>query len=188
MFGMPREKESVESDLQKLEIHYKRYKQLRSKNALLRGVIRAFTRDLCLQFFMGTTTAAFQFASPYIIYRLINFIKDSGDNPGLEWDKISEGVYLCIALLLTQIMAYMVNEHMYYRQIMTGIRSSNAVVAMIYKKHARISSATNKQFNSGKIVNFIQVDARRLFWVSYKISNVTQIPFVFGLAITLCFI
>ena len=32
------------------------------------------------------------------------------------------------------------------------------------------------------------MDARRLFWVSYKISNVTQIPFVFGLAITLCFL
>ena len=58
---------------------------------------------------------------------------------------------------------------------------------MIYKKHSRISNATNKEFSSGKIVNFIQVDARRLLWASYKISNVTQIPFVFGLAISLCF-
>ena len=64
---------------------------------------------------MGTTTAAFQFASPYIVYKLVNFIKDSGDDPGLQWDSISEGVYLCIALLVTQIIAYCVNEHMYYQ-------------------------------------------------------------------------
>ena len=51
--------------------------------------------------------------------------------------------------MLTQIIAYLVNEHMYYRQIMTGIRSSNAVVAMIYKKHSRISNATNKEFTAG---------------------------------------
>ena len=98
---MPREKEKVESDLRKVEIFYRRFKAAGSKNALLRGVLRAFRRDLCLQFFLGTTTAAFQFASPYIVYKLINFIKDGGAGPGLEWDSISEGVYLCIALLVT---------------------------------------------------------------------------------------
>ena len=39
MFGMPREKEKVESDLKKCEMHYRRYKAAGSKNALLRGVI-----------------------------------------------------------------------------------------------------------------------------------------------------
>lgn len=71
--------------------------------------------------------------------------------------------------------------------MLTGRRSSNAVIAFIYQKYSRISSATNKDFSSGQIVNFVQVDAQRLFWISYQISNIVQIPFVFTTAFALSF-
>jgi ATP-binding cassette, subfamily C (CFTR/MRP), member 2 len=58
----------------------------------------------------------------------------------------------------------------------------NMLVAMIYEKHAKISDATNKEFESGEIVNFVQVDAERIFWLCYSISSVAKIPFVFLVA------
>ena len=70
---------------------------------------------------------------------------------------------------------------------MTGVRSQNAVIAMIYNKHGRISNATNKQYDSGEIVNFVQVDAQRLFWVCYQLADVVQMPFVLGLSFAFAF-
>ena len=76
---------------------------------------------------------------------------------------------------------------MSYFNIMTGRRSSNAVIAFVYEKYSKISAATNKDFSSGQIVNFVQVDAQRLFWISYQISAIFQIPFTFITAFALCF-
>ena len=47
------------------------------------------------------------------------------------------------------------SEHMSYFNIMTGRRSSNAVIAFVYEKYSKISPATNKDFSSGQIVNFV---------------------------------
>ena len=76
---------------------------------------------------------------------------------------------------------------MSYYNVLTGRRSANAVIAFIYQKYSSISPATNKDFSSGQIVNFVQVDAQRLFWISYQISNVVQIPFIFITAFSLSF-
>ena len=167
MYGESAEQDKVENDLVTLERHYKRYKAAGKSQALMRASIRSFGKLLCIQFMLGTFSAGLQFASPYLIYRLINFIEDGAVNPGLQWDVISPGVYICIALALSQIVSYIINEHMMYYQVMVGIRASMAVCSLIYKKHSHISNATNKEFNQGEIVNFIQVDAVRLLWVCF---------------------
>ena len=53
------------------------------------------------------------------------------------------------ALCGTQLLNYILMEHMSYFNVLTGRRSSNAVVAFIYEKYSRISAATNKDFSSG---------------------------------------
>ena len=55
----------------------------------------------------------------------------------------------------TQLISSILWQHIFYRQVMTGVRSSNAVIGMIYTKHSKISNATNKNYDSGQIVNFI---------------------------------
>jgi hypothetical protein len=50
---------------------------------------------------------------------------------------------------------------------MTGVRCANAVTALIYDKNIRISDATSKEFSSGEVVNFVQVDAQMFFWLCY---------------------
>ena len=42
---------------------------------------------------------------------------------------------------------------------MIGVKSSNALVAMIFRKQLKLSPATNKAFSMGEVVNFVQVDA-----------------------------
>ena len=58
-------------------------------------------------------------------------------------------------LILTQSFYYIVSEHLDFYQRMIGVRSTNAMIALIYEKQLKISSATNKKFTQGEIVNFI---------------------------------
>jgi hypothetical protein len=44
----------------------------------------------------------------------------------------------------------------------TGCKSSCLLRAFICEKHSKISSATNKEFASGQIVNFIQMDSQEI--------------------------
>ena len=69
------------------------------------------------------------------------------------------GVIYAGALCMTQLVNFVLIEHMSYLNILSGRRSSNSVIAFIYQKYSRISAATNKEFASGQIVNFVQVDA-----------------------------
>ena len=167
MYGESSEKDKVENDLVNLERYYKRYRDAGKSHALIKAAIASFGRDLSIQICLGTIIAALQFSSPYLVYRLITFVQNGEENPGLEWDAIKEGVYLSSILAGTQLLAYIIAEHMMYFQVMTGIRSSMAVCSIIYKKHSHISNATNKDFSQGEIVNFVQVDAERLLWVCY---------------------
>jgi ATP-binding cassette subfamily C (CFTR/MRP) protein 1 len=91
-------------------------------------------------------------------------------------------------LIGSQLISYLISEHLVNWQCMVGARSSNALTALIYDKHMNISSATSKEFSNGEIVNFMQVDADMLFWLCFQMSDVAKIPFVFALCFTLFFI
>jgi UTP-glucose-1-phosphate uridylyltransferase len=49
---------------------------------------------------------------------------------------------------------------------MVGVNSTNALKALIYKKQLKMSNATNKQFKTGEIINFVQSDASKLYFLS----------------------
>lgn len=93
---------------------------------------------------------------------LINFIQADNKYPELPpncWLNIEYGVYLSLALVFSQLLAYLLTEHMFYQQIMTGYKCANLTNAIVYQKHANISNATNKEFTPGEVVNFVQVDS-----------------------------
>lgn len=46
---------------------------------------------------------------------------------------------------------------------MVGIQSANALMGLVYNKIFKISNASNKNFSSGEIVNFVQVDSQKLY-------------------------
>jgi hypothetical protein len=49
---------------------------------------------------------------------------------------------------------------------MIGVKSTNAMIALIYEKQFKITASTNKRFSSGELTNFIQVDATKLALLS----------------------
>ncbi len=94
-------------------------------------------------------------SSPYLISVIIDFI-ESKDHSS---ENMEIGLAYVAALVLSQTMSYLIAEHLEYYQKMIGVKQSNALVALIYRKQLKLSAATNKKFSQGEVVNFVQVDA-----------------------------
>ena len=62
---------------------------------------------------------------------------------------------------------------------MLGIKSTNAMIALIYRKQLKLSSATNKTFSQGEIVNFVQVDAQKMQMISENLAYIARYPLTF---------
>lgn len=123
--------------------------------------------------------------SPYLVNRIIDYIenKESGDNPPTFKSAL---IYVGL-LVATQALFYLISEHLEYYQKMIGVKSSNALVAMIYRKQLKISSATNKRFSQGEVVNFVQVDAQKMQRNSDNLVYMTRYPLVIIVCFTFLF-
>lgn len=112
--GDLRECDSVERNIVEVYEHYARYK---GDNALLKAVFRCFRTDICWQLVLNTVVAILTFGSPFLIMLLITFIQAPNRYPELDgnaWLNIEWGVYYSIALVLSQLFAYLLQEHMFY--------------------------------------------------------------------------
>jgi ABC-type transport system involved in cytochrome bd biosynthesis fused ATPase/permease subunit len=70
---------------------------------------------------------------------------------------------------------------------MIGVKSTNAMIALIYEKQLKLSSATNKRFSQGEIVNFVQVDAQKMQMISENLAYIAKYPIVFIVCFALLF-
>jgi uncharacterized membrane protein len=82
----------------------------------------------------------------------------------------------------------LITEHLEYYQKMIGVKSSNALVAMIFRKQLKLSPATNKAFSMGEVVNFVQVDAQKVQYSAYNIVYLTRYPLIILVCFVLLFV
>jgi len=69
---------------------------------------------------------------------------------------------------------------------MLGCKQTNALIAFIFDKQLKLSSANNK-FEQGQLVNFVQVDAMKLQMLAAWAPNVMRLPFVILFCFALLF-
>lgn len=98
--------------------------------------------------FWNVFIALLQVSSPFILHRLIEFIKYQNEDT-------AGGITLVVLLVSIQGVVYFISEHLKLYQRMIGVKSTNAMIAMIYEKQFKITSSTNKKFSSGELVNFV---------------------------------
>jgi hypothetical protein len=168
--GYLRACDTVEMNLAICEQHYTRYLATSNngENSLLKAVFRTYAQEICWQMVLNTVIAVLTFGSPFLVLKMITFITTPNRYPDLApncWQNIEWGVYYSLALVFSQLLAYLLQEHMFYKQIMTGYKCANMTNAIVYQKHANISNATNKEFTPGEVVNFVQVDTQQYIWM-----------------------
>ena len=153
------------------------YKHSRSKYSMFKAVLRAYRYEYIVAILWSFVVATLQLSSPFLLRKVIVFIRNQEDDT-------FTGIMLVLLLSLTQGLAYLISEHINFYATMTGCISTNAMIAMIYDKTFKISSATNKKFSQGQLVNFVQVDALKLQFLSTQAPMVMQLPIL----IIVCFV
>lgn len=114
--------------------------------------------------------------SPYLIAQIIDYI-ETKDNPR-DAPSLERGILFVLLLILSQGLFFLMSEHLDYSQKIFGVKLQNAVIAMLYRKQLKLSSATNKSFSSGEVVNFIQVDAAKIQYIPENLIYVSRYPVV----------
>ena len=111
------------------------------------------------------------FMQPFFMMALINYIKN-GQNEleqygvhFVNYEKVSwlkwltrpkqYGLLLTFALMLSQFVKYLIDINVEYANDMLAAKSSNALIALIYEKQLKIYPASNSEFQSGEIINFV---------------------------------
>jgi len=73
--------------------------------------------------------------------------------------KKEEGIELAFLLLFVQFVASISTYHISNKQQILGVTAQNALVSLIYHKIFKLTPATNKTFEQGQILNFVQADS-----------------------------
>jgi len=158
-----RVKERVAHDLLRLRTRYEARKAAGKNHCLMKATMATFKCDLIMMTFGSIVSTLLNFLSPFIVLKLVNFIDEGVSGAPLTWESVQPGVILSAILVGSQLGSYYIYHYIGYKQALLGTRASNAIVGLIYSKHAKISTATNKQFESGQVVNFVQVDSERIY-------------------------
>lgn len=146
---------------------------------------------------MNFCAAILKVLGPLLITPLVQYIED-GENP-LEgkvqffdfsgtWAAAftpskQYGVGLAALLLLTQGLSYILAENITFSQETIGVKTTNALIGLIYEKQLKLSPATNKEFSQGEIVTFVQVDAQKMLYLTSQLPQMAALPFL----IIVCF-
>jgi ABC-type multidrug transport system fused ATPase/permease subunit len=99
-----------------------------------------------------------------------------------------KAIMFVILIFVTQLLSKLIFENARFYQLSLGAKASQALGALIYSKTLKISSATNKTFKKGDIVNFIQVDAKKLIFLAESLPSVARLPLILIVSVVLLFI
>mmetsp|Transcript_42714 Transcript_42714/g.50012 ORF Transcript_42714/g.50012 Transcript_42714/m.50012 type:complete len:99 (-) Transcript_42714:865-1161(-) len=95
---------------------------------------------------------------PFITVLIVNFMQQSED----DRQSVFVGIgYIAVYIVLNSASRILFEQSMFLQNLL-GDQAFSSVISLIYNKTLRISSATNKEFSQGEIINFIEVDADKI--------------------------
>jgi ABC-type multidrug transport system fused ATPase/permease subunit len=89
----------------------------------------------------------------------------------------SQGVIFISCIIGSQIISNFIQVHVGMLQNKMAINACHSLISMVYQKILRLSTATNKKFKRGDIINFCAVDSRFLIIIAEQLPQVARLPF-----------
>lgn len=81
-----------------------------------------------------------------------------GEN-GALW----KGIFLTFLLFACTFLQAVFNDRYFYNNMVVGFRIRSGLIASVYRKALKISSAAKRNMTAGEIVNLMAIDAQRFF-------------------------
>ena len=117
-------------------------------------------------------------ASPQLMKLMINFVESYSD-PSRPDEETWKGYFYAVILFLTMTLQSLMTSQYFERMFVIGVKVRTALVAALYKKSLRISSAAKKESTVGEIVNLMSVDVQKFMdllpYVNVLWSSLLQI-------------
>ena len=138
----------------------------------------AYKKDVSEMFGLNLIKWACIISQPILISLILDFIDTDSDSDG----GIAYGLLLIIIYILIDLVSNIISEQLNMIQKLLQIKIKNGIICLIYEKILKLSSATNKIFSQGEIINFIDVDANKIKYLLEEFSLVIRFPIlvVFG--------
>jgi ABC-type bacteriocin/lantibiotic exporter with double-glycine peptidase domain len=156
---------------EKVNKYWKKYQHKKSGYPLIWAICMAYKNEFLFSFFLNFLSTMPDLASPFIIQRFLQFIEN-------EDESIWVGISLAATYVVSVFIGKIIMEQGSFYQMQLGSKCSAGVTSLIYSKSMRISSATNKQFQQGEIVNFIQIDSKKIILFATKLPSLAKLPIV----------
>lgn len=138
---------------------------------LIWAICMAYKGEFLYAFFLSFLSSIPDIASPFIIKRFLNFIESDDESVWI-------GILFAALYVILMFLARVIMEQGTFYQMQLGSKCSAGVVSLIYSKALRISSATNKKFTQGEIVNFIQVDSKKIILFAWRLPALAKLPII----------
>lgn len=129
-----------------------------SQPSLLWTVLKAYGWSWVPVFAFRFASSTLMFVLPQLLNLLLGFI-GSYQTPNPQ--HLSLGIILAFGMFFTSILSSICMAQ-YFQLIMNiGIEARTSIIAMIYRKSLRLSSAAKQKSTAGEINNHMSVDAER---------------------------
>jgi ATP-binding cassette, subfamily C (CFTR/MRP), member 1 len=116
-------------------------------------------------------------ATPLLLGALMNFIRSN--------QALWKGIFLTFLLFLVTFLQAIFNGQYFYRNFLVGLRIRSGLIAAIYRKALKVSSATKRNTTVGEIVNLMAVDAQRFFELLPNLHIIWSGPLIIGVSVYL---
>ena len=117
-------------------------------------------------------------ASPKVMKLMIGFVESYTDPESPSQEQWKGFFYLALLFCTVSLQSVLTSQY-WERMMVIGVKVRTALVAALYKKSLRISSAARKESTVGEIVNLMSVDVQKFMdllpFVNILWSSVLQI-------------
>lgn len=157
------------------------------KNAIFKTLMKTYKRPFYNALFINFLQVLVDISVPFMLHAIINFMQTTPEEGGRG---IGYGIFLIGLYLFVDLIAKLLSQQGNFLQGLLGAKAYTGVVAIAYNKVLRCSSATNKSFSQAEIINFIQVDAMKIFFLAWVFPVVSRLPIqlIFALSYLIYFL
>ncbi|KAI0981127.1 hypothetical protein GJ496_010450 [Pomphorhynchus laevis] len=147
--------------------------------SLALALLRAFKGKILASAFLKLIYDLLQFTPPLVLRLILNFIDESDTKP------LTTGIFFCFLMIVNSTIQSCILHQYFQRVMLIGQRFRTAIIAMIYKKSLRLSTASRQLSTVGEMVNLMSVDAQRLLELTSYMHIIWSGPLQIILAIVL---
>ena len=192
-YGEIADADKMDGYFDKLEKKWKSVKDVEGKTndyVLFKILFSTFGDKYVMFLFWNTLQTLVGISDPFLIKTYIEYIRtgkneyeqyfnfwDLSEYDNLTWltRDMQYGFAIVLAILMQKVFSNFVGMYVGFEQHMHGMKSTNALKQLIYKKQLRLSNATNKKYSTGDIIHFIEHDSGQLYWLNGFMSTIIRI-------------